>query len=54
MAPSPASRMRRLHLRNDLTHVSPCNTCTEWAWWKPSPFRSHGNYNATKLQGDKE
>jgi MoaA/NifB/PqqE/SkfB family radical SAM enzyme len=46
--------LRRLHLRNDLTHVSPCNTCAEWAWWKPSPFRSHGNYNATKLQGDKE
>ncbi|OQA47173.1 MAG: molybdenum cofactor biosynthesis protein A [Chloroflexi bacterium ADurb.Bin325] len=46
--------LRRLHLRNDLDHVSPCNTCTEWAWWKPSPFRSHGNYNATKLQGDKK
>jgi MoaA/NifB/PqqE/SkfB family radical SAM enzyme len=44
--------LRRLHVRNDLEHVVPCNTCTEWAWWKPSPFRSYGNYNAAKLEGD--
>ncbi len=42
--------LRRLHVQNDLEHVSPCNTCTEWAWWRPSPFRSHGNYNAAKLE----
>ncbi|PKO21565.1 MAG: hypothetical protein CVU38_14120 [Chloroflexi bacterium HGW-Chloroflexi-1] len=41
--------LRRLHVRNDLEQVSPCNTCTEWAWWKPSLCRSHGNYNAAKL-----
>jgi len=42
--------LRRLHVRNDLEHVSPCNTCVEWAWWKPGPFRSYGNYNAAKLE----
>jgi len=42
-------KLRRLHVENDLEHVSPCNTCTEWAWWKPSPFKSYGNYNANKL-----
>lgn len=43
-------KLRRLHVQNDLEHVSPCNTCTEWAWWRPSPFSSHGNYNAAKLE----
>lgn len=42
--------LRRRHVQNDLDNVSPCNTCTEWAWWKPSPLKSYGNYNATKLQ----
>ncbi|MCX6028255.1 MAG: radical SAM protein [Chloroflexi bacterium] len=42
--------LRRLHVKNDLEGVSPCNTCVEWAWWKPEPFRSHGNYNAVKLE----
>jgi len=41
--------LRRLHVQNDLDQVSPCNTCTEWAWWKPTLVRSHGNYNAAKL-----
>jgi len=41
--------LRRLHVQSDLEQVSPCNTSTEWAWWKPSLFRSHGNYNAAKL-----
>jgi len=44
--------LRRLHVRNDLQKVMPCSSCTEWAWWKPSPFKSHGNYNASKLEGD--
>ena len=39
-----------LHVQNTLEHVSPCNTCVEWAWWKPAPFKSHGNYNAVKLE----
>ncbi len=44
--------LRRRHVQGETDSVSPCNTCTEWAWWKPRPFRSHGNYNASKLQGD--
>jgi MoaA/NifB/PqqE/SkfB family radical SAM enzyme len=49
--------LRRRHAQGDVTHVSPCNTCTEWAWWKPQPFRSYGNYNAAHAahaQGDNE
>jgi hypothetical protein len=42
--------LRRLHVKNDLAHVTPCNTCVEWAWWKPKPFHSHGNYNAVELE----
>ena len=43
--------LRRRHVKGELADVSPCNTCTEWAWWKPRPFRSYGNYNAAKLEG---
>ena len=43
--------LRRLHVQGETDDVSPCNTCTEWAWWKPQPFKSHGNYNASKLAG---
>jgi MoaA/NifB/PqqE/SkfB family radical SAM enzyme len=46
--------LRRLHAQGKTDSVSPCNTCTEWAWWKPQPFKSHGNYNASKLDGDKD
>jgi len=42
--------LRRLHVQNTLEHVSPCNTCVEWAWWKPAPFKSHGNFKAVKLE----
>jgi len=35
--------LRRRHLENDMADVSPCNSCTEWAWWKPAPFFSQGN-----------
>jgi MoaA/NifB/PqqE/SkfB family radical SAM enzyme len=45
-------KLRRLHVQNKLDGVSPCNTCVEWAWWKPKPFSSRGNYNATKLEGE--
>jgi MoaA/NifB/PqqE/SkfB family radical SAM enzyme len=44
--------LRRRHVKGETDSVSPCNTCTEWAWWKPQPFRSHGNYNAAKLQAE--
>ncbi len=44
--------LRRLHVANRLDHVSPCNTCTEWAWWKPTPFQSHGNYAANVLEAN--
>ena len=43
--------LRRRHLANDLGSVSPCDSCVEWAWWKPTPFRSRGNYNAARLEG---
>jgi len=36
-------QLRRLHVANELENVNPCSTCTEWAWWKPSLFTSHGN-----------
>jgi hypothetical protein len=42
--------LRRLHVTNQVGGVSPCNTCTEWAWWKPTPFQSHGNYAANVLE----
>ena len=35
--------LRRLHVRGELDDVHPCGTCSEWAWWKPSLFASHGN-----------
>ncbi len=35
--------LRRRHVGNDYTGVSPCNTCSEWAWWRPTPFSSQGN-----------
>ncbi len=35
--------LRRRHVENDLADVSPCNTCIEWAWWKPEPFFAQGN-----------
>jgi MoaA/NifB/PqqE/SkfB family radical SAM enzyme len=44
--------LRRLHAKNDLAQVAPCNTCTEWAWWRPGPFKSYGNKNAAKLNGE--
>ena len=42
--------LRRLHVKDELECVVPCNTCTEWAWWKPTPFQSHGNYAASVLE----
>ncbi len=35
--------LRRLHLEGRYDEVTPCNTCVEWAWWKPTPFESFGN-----------
>ena len=35
--------LRRRHVKNDYAGVSPCDTCSEWAWWKPTPFSSQGN-----------
>ncbi len=43
-------QLRRQHVQNDLNAVSPCNTCTEWAWWKPTPLRSWGNANVTRQE----
>jgi hypothetical protein len=35
--------LRRRHVKNDYEGISPCDTCSEWAWWKPTPFASQGN-----------
>jgi radical SAM protein with 4Fe4S-binding SPASM domain len=35
--------LRRQHSRDQLTGVHPCESCSEWAWWKPSLFTSGGN-----------
>jgi len=35
--------LRRRHVRGELTGVPSCSQCTEWSWWKPTPFSSHGN-----------
>lgn len=35
--------LRQRHLQNDYRGITPCDTCTEWAWWKPTPFSSQGN-----------
>ncbi len=46
--------LRSLHLKGQYDSVTPCNTCTEWAWWKPTPLKSRGNYNAAKLEEENE
>ncbi len=35
--------LRRRHVQNDLNDLSPCNTCSEWSWWRPTLFTSQGN-----------
>lgn len=35
--------VRRKHRARDLADVPSCSNCTEWSWWKPSPFQSFGN-----------
>jgi len=47
---SQMQELRQLHVTNQLEHVAPCNTCLEWAWWRPTPFSSHGNYNAALIE----
>ncbi|MGQ9586628.1 MAG: radical SAM/SPASM domain-containing protein [Anaerolineae bacterium] len=37
------AELRRRHVRGDYEGVHPCQTCLEWAWWRPGPFFSHGN-----------
>ena len=37
------AELRRRHVRNDLEGITPCDSCTEWAWWKPTLFSSQGN-----------
>lgn len=40
----PAMReLRRKHLSRQLDDVPSCRNCVEWAWWRPTPFSSHGN-----------
>lgn len=33
--------LRRLHVEG--RYGKPCNTCSEWAWWRPQLFASYGN-----------
>ena len=40
--------LRAKHLANDLKDVPACRSCTEWAWWKPGRFSSHGNAPADR------
>lgn len=35
--------LRRLHVTGQYDRVKPCNTCTEWAWWKPTLTSGFGN-----------
>jgi len=35
--------LRQRHCQNDYTGVHPCDTCPEWAWWKPTLFAAQGN-----------
>lgn len=37
--------LRRKHLQGRLDDAGTpsCSKCTEWSWWKPTPFSSHGN-----------
>jgi len=37
------AELRRQHVCNELAEVAPCNSCTEWSWWKPTLFTSQGN-----------
>ncbi len=36
-------QLRRLHIEGQYDAVKPCNTCTEWAWWKPTFGSGFGN-----------
>ncbi|MCS6844677.1 MAG: radical SAM protein [Caldilineales bacterium] len=42
--------LRRLHVEGLAHTVKPCDTCVEWAWWKPRLFGGYGNYNAALLE----
>jgi hypothetical protein len=35
--------LRQKHLLGHLEDVPSCSQCTEWSWWRPTPFSSHGN-----------
>lgn len=35
--------LRRRHVRGEYEGLRPCETCREWAWWRPRPFFSQGN-----------
>ena len=46
--------LRRLHVEGQAHTVSPCDTCVEWAWWRPRLGRGYGNYNAVVMENLKE
>jgi len=43
--------LRRLHVTGQAHTVKPCDTCVEWAWWKPKLLGGYGNYNAVVMEG---
>jgi MoaA/NifB/PqqE/SkfB family radical SAM enzyme len=45
--------LRKLHVEGQAHTVSPCDTCVEWAWWKPRLGKGYGNYNAALLEDKK-
>ncbi|MFZ2488525.1 MAG: radical SAM/SPASM domain-containing protein [Anaerolineae bacterium] len=45
--------LRKLHVDGQANTVSPCDTCVEWAWWRPRLSKSFGNYNAAVLEDKK-
>lgn len=42
--------LRRLHVAGQAHTVKPCDSCIEWAWWRPRLFGGYGNYNAALLE----
>ena len=49
----PRCRAASLHVDGQADTVSPCDTCVEWAWWRPRLLGGYGNYNAVLLEDKK-
>ncbi|MEA3336829.1 MAG: radical SAM protein [Chloroflexota bacterium] len=42
--------LRQIHVDGEANSVSPCDSCVEWAWWRPRLFGGYGNYNAVVME----